>query len=76
MRSRTRRTALTIASIAVGGYVMGTGGCLSFLGEEAFRTLDLCFIFDCTDAASGLLQPCLNQDPTSTRDDLLFIDCP
>ncbi len=69
MRSRIRRTALTIASVAVGGYLMGTGGCLSFLGEEAFRTIDFCFVIDCTDGAGGLLQPCLTETP-------LFADCP
>lgn len=69
MRSRIRRIGLTIVSIAVGGYVTATGGCLSFAGERLLDTVDFCFIIDCTDGASGLLQPCLTGSP-------LFEDCP
>ena len=73
MKSRLRRFALTIASVAMGGYLTATGGCLSYLGEQALTTLDFCFVIDCTDGLSGLLQPCSTD---GTIDPTLFRDCP
>ena len=76
MKSRMRRFALTMASVAMGGYLTATGGCLSYLGEQALTTLDFCFVIDCTDGLSGLLQPCLSRQNDLFNEDVLFLDCP
>lgn len=72
MQSRFRRMALTFVSVAMGGYLMATGGCLSFFGERGLQIVDFCFVIDCTDGLSGVLQPCNPDDPERN----LFVDCP
>ena len=76
MQSRFRRIALTMVSVSVGGYLAGTGGCLSFAGERLLETIDFCFIIDCTDGAGGLLQPCISRQNDQQNEGLLFQDCP
>lgn len=80
MRSRMQRIVVVLALLAGGGTVMAssTMGCASFAGESLMTSLDLCFIFDCTNGIfGGMVQPCqqgvdVNGDPTGT----LFLDCP
>jgi len=75
-----QRIAVLLALLAGGGTVMATSnlGCQSFAGESLMTSLDLCFIFDCTNGIfGGVVQPCqegvdVNGNPTGT----LFLDCP
>ena len=76
MQSRFRRISLTFASLALGGYLTATGGCLSFIGESVVGAIDVCFIIDCTDGLSGLIQPCISSQGDQLGADALFLDCP
>ncbi len=67
MRSRFLRVTLMVTLTTVGGFLTIGTGCISFIGETALAVADVCFIFDCTDAAGGALEFC---DPA------ILEDCP
>lgn len=88
MRRILRRLGIVAGCSAVGGVLLaGPGsGCLPFVGELAFQTADLCFIFDCQNGIlGGAIDPCpdaarnaaLNGEAaTSPATGPLFVDCP
>ena len=84
MRFRSRKMAIAIGLIGMGGFLMaGPGtGCASFLGESGLATADFCFIFDCQNGIlGGTLDPCVEpQNPIDIAGQgfaqtPLFVDC-
>ena len=84
MRSRSRRIAVAVGTLGLGGVVLsGPGtGCTSFIAEEALTRTDFCFIFNCTDGAlGGTLDPCTGFGSNTNSVETftvapLFSDCP
>ena len=61
MRCRSRRIAIVVSLLGMGGFLMsGPGtGCGSFIAESGLVTADFCFIFDCIQGPlGGTLDPC------------------
>ena len=61
MRSRSRRIAVVVSLIGMGGFLMAGPGtsCSSFVGESGLVAADFCFIFDCVNGPlGGTLDPC------------------
>lgn len=79
--NRRKRWIAGMAATVVAGMVFQTA-CIGFGFDQLQRTIDFCFIFDCTNGAfGGVIQPCKNNDaigaqnpPTNTGN--LFLDCP
>lgn len=61
MGSRSRRIAMAVGLIGMGGFLMSGPGtsCASYVGESGLVTADFCFIFDCINGPlGGTLDPC------------------
>ena len=61
MGSRSRRIAMAVGLIGMGGFLMSGPGtsCTSFVGESGLVAADFCFIFDCVNGPlGGTLDPC------------------
>ena len=68
MQSRSRRIAVVVSLIGVGGFLMAGPGtsCTSFVAQSALVATDFCFIFDCVNGPlGGTLDPCAGADPNS-----------
>ena len=92
MRRRLSRVAL-VTSMVLGGTYLFAGGnlvCGSTLSEASIASVDMCFVFDCTNGIfGGLIQPCssvvgVDTNPDSGTGDgfpgpttgTFFADCP
>jgi len=85
MKRRSRRIPACVLLIGAGGFLLsGPGtGCMSFLGESSFVSLDFCFIFDCQNGIlGGTIDPCsgVGSGDQTVEGQLtgvpLFTDCP
>ncbi len=69
MRRRFSRIALVTTMVFGGSYLFQGGNlaCGSFASEAAIASLDMCFIFDCTNGIfGGLIDPCATVLGTDT----------
>ena len=61
MRGRKSKFRVALSLLATGAvvFISGFGNCTNLAFDGASGTLDLCFLFDCTDGIfGGLIDPC------------------
>lgn len=82
MRTRRMRLALGLFTLVCFG-TLYQGACIAFGADQALRSIDFCFLFDCQNGAlGGLVQPCpFVTDPTQPDENGIgnantFVDCP
>lgn len=74
MRSRCVRTFVMLGLVATAGMLFAGSGlaCTSMAFDQAARSFDFCFLFDCTQGAyGGLIDFCDQVDPERS----LLADC-